>query len=68
MTSLGDLGADTPTGVPYTEEQILVMVIKDKQQGHIPGVGRQGGSGCGEGVDDHEGEDEDVGGDDDEGH
>ncbi|GJT59063.1 hypothetical protein Tco_0805750 [Tanacetum coccineum] len=38
---LRDLGADTPTGVPYTEEKILAMVRKGKQWGHILGVGRQ---------------------------
>nr|GEW35563.1 hypothetical protein [Tanacetum cinerariifolium] len=37
---LRDLGANAPTGVPYTEEQIMAMVIKGKQRGHIPEVGR----------------------------
>ncbi|GJS97054.1 hypothetical protein Tco_0804022 [Tanacetum coccineum] len=41
MIKLRDLGANTPTGVPYTEEQILARVIKGKQRGHIPGRGRQ---------------------------
>ncbi|GKC76107.1 hypothetical protein Tco_1126881 [Tanacetum coccineum] len=35
-----DLGANTPTGVPYTEDQIMAIVRRGKQQGHIPGVGR----------------------------
>ncbi|GKD04089.1 hypothetical protein Tco_1179063 [Tanacetum coccineum] len=41
MIKLRDLGANTPTGVPYTEEQILALVIKGKQRDHIPGRGRQ---------------------------
>ncbi|GKA86440.1 hypothetical protein Tco_0808151 [Tanacetum coccineum] len=40
MINLRDLGADRPTGVLYNEEQILVMVRKGKQRGHIPGIGR----------------------------
>ncbi|GKB87296.1 serine-threonine/tyrosine-protein kinase catalytic domain-containing protein [Tanacetum coccineum] len=40
MIRLRDLGANTPTGVPYTEDQIMAMVRKGKQRGHIPGVGR----------------------------
>ncbi|GKE22938.1 hypothetical protein Tco_1434450 [Tanacetum coccineum] len=39
MIKLRDLGADTSTGVPYIEKEILAMVRKGKQQGHIPGVG-----------------------------
>ncbi|GJV53371.1 hypothetical protein Tco_1449112 [Tanacetum coccineum] len=34
-----DLGANTPTGVPYIEDQIIAMVQKGKQRGHILGVG-----------------------------
>nr|GEU52964.1 hypothetical protein [Tanacetum cinerariifolium] len=37
---LRDLGADTPTDVPYTKEKILSMVRKGKQRGHIPEIGR----------------------------
>ncbi|GKC34899.1 ankyrin repeat-containing protein [Tanacetum coccineum] len=37
---LRDLRANTPTGVPYTEEEIMVMVRKGKLRGHIPGVSR----------------------------
>nr|GEU41684.1 hypothetical protein [Tanacetum cinerariifolium] len=37
MLRLRDLGANTPSGVPYTEEQILALVRKGKQRGHIPG-------------------------------
>nr|GEU94247.1 hypothetical protein [Tanacetum cinerariifolium] len=42
MIKMRDLGANTPTGVPYTEKEILAMVIMGKQRVHIPGVGRQG--------------------------
>ncbi|GJU27268.1 reverse transcriptase domain-containing protein [Tanacetum coccineum] len=38
---LRDLGADTPTGVPYIEEHILAMVRKGKQRWHIPRIGRK---------------------------
>ncbi|GJZ39993.1 hypothetical protein Tco_0586556, partial [Tanacetum coccineum] len=41
MIKLRDLGANMPTGVPYTEKEILVMVIKGKQWGHIAGRGRK---------------------------
>ncbi|GJR18498.1 hypothetical protein Tco_0967025 [Tanacetum coccineum] len=40
MLRLRDLCANTPTSVPYTEDQIMAMVRKGKQQRHIPGVGR----------------------------
>ncbi|GJU48188.1 hypothetical protein Tco_1217743 [Tanacetum coccineum] len=40
MIRLRDLGANMPTGMPYTEEQIMAMVRKGKQRGHIPGVDR----------------------------
>ena len=40
MVRLRDLGANTPEGVAYTEEQILAMVLKGKQRGHIAGRGR----------------------------
>ena len=40
MVRLRDLGADTPEGVAYTDEQILAKVLKGKQRGHIAGVGR----------------------------
>ncbi|GKF66742.1 hypothetical protein Tco_0193259 [Tanacetum coccineum] len=36
MLRLKDLVANMPTGVPYTEEQIMAMVRKGKQRGHIP--------------------------------
>ncbi|GJS78737.1 hypothetical protein Tco_0728618 [Tanacetum coccineum] len=39
MLRLRNLGANTPTGVPYTEDQIMAMVRRGKQQGRIPGVG-----------------------------
>ncbi|GKB75019.1 hypothetical protein Tco_0936431, partial [Tanacetum coccineum] len=40
MIRLRDLGANTPTGVPYTEDKIMAMVRKGKHRWHIPGVGR----------------------------
>ena len=40
MVRLRDLGANTPEGVAYTEEQILAIVLKGKQRGHIAGRGR----------------------------
>ncbi|GJZ53132.1 hypothetical protein Tco_0608017, partial [Tanacetum coccineum] len=40
MLRLRDLGANTPSGVPYTEEEIMAMVRKGKQGRHIPRVGR----------------------------
>ncbi|GJT21422.1 hypothetical protein Tco_0891359 [Tanacetum coccineum] len=43
-TQDGDLsihrGSNTPTGVPYTEDEIMAIVRGGKQRGHIPGVGR----------------------------
>nr|GEW41141.1 hypothetical protein [Tanacetum cinerariifolium] len=40
MLRLQGLGSNTPTGVPYTEEEIMAIVHGGKQRGHIPGVGR----------------------------
>nr|GEV95684.1 hypothetical protein [Tanacetum cinerariifolium] len=40
MIRFRDLGANTSTGVPYTEDQIIAIVQKGKQWGHISGVGR----------------------------
>nr|GEV08531.1 hypothetical protein [Tanacetum cinerariifolium] len=40
MLRLQRLGSNTETGVPYTEEEIMVIVRKGKQRGHLPGVGR----------------------------
>ncbi|GKB54183.1 hypothetical protein Tco_0904936, partial [Tanacetum coccineum] len=37
---LRDLGANMSTGVPYTNDQIMAMVCRGKQQRHILGVGR----------------------------
>ncbi|GKD12073.1 hypothetical protein Tco_1196480 [Tanacetum coccineum] len=37
----GDLGTDTPTGVPYIEEEIIAKLIKGKLLGHITGRGRK---------------------------
>nr|GEW85887.1 protein pyricularia oryzae resistance 21-like [Tanacetum cinerariifolium] len=40
MLRLQGLGSNTPTGVPYTEDEIMAIVRGGKQPGHIPGVGR----------------------------
>nr|GEW33326.1 ribonuclease H-like domain-containing protein [Tanacetum cinerariifolium] len=32
-------GSNTKTGVPYTEDEIMAIVRKGKQGGHLPGVG-----------------------------
>nr|GEY33457.1 hypothetical protein [Tanacetum cinerariifolium] len=40
MLRLQGLGSNTPTGVPYTEDEIMAIVHGGKQRGHIPGVGR----------------------------
>ncbi|GJZ73614.1 hypothetical protein Tco_0637760 [Tanacetum coccineum] len=40
MLWLQRLGSNTETGVPYTEEEIMAIVQKGKQRGHLPGVGR----------------------------
>ncbi|GJY16979.1 reverse transcriptase domain-containing protein [Tanacetum coccineum] len=37
---LRGLGSNTPSGVPYTEEEINALARKGKQRGHLPGVGR----------------------------
>nr|GEX11984.1 hypothetical protein [Tanacetum cinerariifolium] len=54
MLRLRDLGPNTPTGVPYTEDQIMAMNEVDS------------GSGSGGGEDDEPGEDEDAGEDEDD--
>ncbi|GJU91858.1 hypothetical protein Tco_1304281 [Tanacetum coccineum] len=41
IIKLRHLGANTPTGVLYTEEEICAKVIKGKQRGHIAERGRQ---------------------------
>nr|GEX16335.1 hypothetical protein [Tanacetum cinerariifolium] len=33
-------GSNTPSGVPYTEEEINALARKGKQRGHLPAVGR----------------------------
>nr|GEW29130.1 hypothetical protein [Tanacetum cinerariifolium] len=40
MLRLQALGFNTPSGVPYTEEEINALARKGKQRGHLPGVGR----------------------------
>nr|GEV53651.1 hypothetical protein [Tanacetum cinerariifolium] len=37
---LHGLGSNTPTGVPYTENEIMAIVREGKQRGHILGVGQ----------------------------
>nr|GEV88478.1 hypothetical protein [Tanacetum cinerariifolium]GFA66452.1 hypothetical protein [Tanacetum cinerariifolium] len=37
--ALYGLGSNTETGVPYTEDEIMVIVQKGKQRGHLPRVG-----------------------------
>ncbi|GJS05414.1 F-box/LRR-repeat protein [Tanacetum coccineum] len=34
------LGSNTPSGVPYTEDETMTIIREGKQQGHIPDVGR----------------------------
>ncbi|GJS14731.1 hypothetical protein Tco_0409203 [Tanacetum coccineum] len=40
MLRLQALGSNTPSGVPYTEEEINALARKGKQRGHLPCVGR----------------------------
>ncbi|GKD40206.1 reverse transcriptase domain-containing protein, partial [Tanacetum coccineum] len=40
MLMLQALGSNTPSGVPYTDEEINALARKGKQRGHLPGVGR----------------------------
>nr|GEV11084.1 hypothetical protein [Tanacetum cinerariifolium] len=40
MLRLQGLGSNTPTGVPYTEDEIMAIVRGGKQRGHIPSAGR----------------------------
>nr|GFC86430.1 hypothetical protein [Tanacetum cinerariifolium] len=40
MLRLQGLGSNSPTGVPYTDDEIMAIVRGGKQRGHIPGVGR----------------------------
>nr|GEZ88663.1 hypothetical protein [Tanacetum cinerariifolium] len=40
MLRLYGLGSNTPSGVPYINDEIRVIVHEDKQRGHILGVGR----------------------------
>ncbi|GKD87739.1 hypothetical protein Tco_1358893 [Tanacetum coccineum] len=37
---LQGLGSNTPSGVPYTDDEIMAITHGGKQRGHIPGVGR----------------------------
>ncbi|GJT44218.1 hypothetical protein Tco_0952933 [Tanacetum coccineum] len=40
MLRLQDLGSNMSSGVPYTEDEIMSIVRRGKQRGHILGVGR----------------------------
>ncbi|GJR80629.1 reverse transcriptase domain-containing protein [Tanacetum coccineum] len=40
MLRLQGLGSNTPSGVPYTDDEIMAIAHGGKQRGHIPGVGR----------------------------
>ncbi|GJU37993.1 reverse transcriptase domain-containing protein [Tanacetum coccineum] len=40
MLRLHGLGSNTPTGVPYTDDEIMAIVRRGKNRGHILGVGR----------------------------
>nr|GEX32823.1 hypothetical protein [Tanacetum cinerariifolium] len=40
MLRLHGLGSNTEMGVPYTEDEIMAIVRKGKQRGHLSGVGR----------------------------
>nr|GEU84300.1 hypothetical protein [Tanacetum cinerariifolium] len=40
MLWLQALGSNTPSGMPYTEEEINALARKGKQRGHLFGVGR----------------------------
>nr|GEW93668.1 hypothetical protein [Tanacetum cinerariifolium] len=40
MLRLQGIGSNTEMGVPYTEDEIMAIVRKRKQQGHLLGVGR----------------------------
>ncbi|GJU22214.1 hypothetical protein Tco_1155556 [Tanacetum coccineum] len=55
MLRLKDLGPNTPSGVPYTDDEIMAIVRWGKQRGHIFGA-----------EDDELGEDEDAGEDEDD--
>ncbi|GKD63532.1 hypothetical protein Tco_1305640 [Tanacetum coccineum] len=40
LLRLQALGPNTPTGVPYTDDEIMARVRQGKQRGHLLGVGR----------------------------
>nr|GEW44826.1 hypothetical protein [Tanacetum cinerariifolium] len=64
MLRLQGLGSNTPTGVPYTKDEIMAVVRGGKRWGNIPGVGRPeygSGNGSGECGDDERRDDEDGG-------
>ncbi|GJZ69827.1 hypothetical protein Tco_0633377 [Tanacetum coccineum] len=71
MLRLKDLGPNTPTGVPYTDGEIMAMVVRsdDKMSQLLTQLQSQhevgSGSGNDGGGDDEPGEDEDADGDED---
>ncbi|GKE68243.1 hypothetical protein Tco_1580700, partial [Tanacetum coccineum] len=40
MLRLQGLSSNTPTGMPYTEDEIMAIIRRGKQRGHIPDVRR----------------------------
>nr|GEX44181.1 hypothetical protein [Tanacetum cinerariifolium] len=40
MLRLHGLGSNTPSGVPYTDNDIMVIFHGGKQRGHIIGIGK----------------------------
>nr|GEZ34410.1 hypothetical protein [Tanacetum cinerariifolium] len=40
MLRLQCLGSNTPSDVPYTEDEIMAIIRRGKQRGYIPSVGR----------------------------
>nr|GEU51674.1 hypothetical protein [Tanacetum cinerariifolium] len=61
MLRLQGLISNTPLGVPYTDDEIMVIVHEGKQWGHIPDPQYGGGSGSGGCGDDEPRDDEDGG-------
>ncbi|GKC73372.1 hypothetical protein Tco_1119255, partial [Tanacetum coccineum] len=40
MLRLQSLGSETPSVMPYTDDENMIIVYGGKQRGHIPGVGK----------------------------
>ncbi|GJW54303.1 probable flavin-containing monooxygenase 1 [Tanacetum coccineum] len=72
MLRLQGLGSNTSSGVPYTEDEIMAIVRRGKQRGHIPGVegedpnetGKHGGGSRSGGCEDDDPVDDEDGGED----